>query len=305
MVVAVGPQTRDMKRGDKVVVAISGYCNRCVYCKRGKPQACDRKALKRMDDQPARAVRYRDGKKLLPGFGLGGFSEYMLVSENNVALLDLSENLQHAAFVGCAALTSYGAIAHANGSKHDEIAIVGAGGLGLFAVKVAALVGVGRISVMDVNPIKLQYALEYGATDTMLMSDACLKQNHARYSHVFEMVGGSHMQDTLPVCMQLLDRGGRLHVVGVPASNILLPQTSLLSFLIDNQSIVSINIGNINFRKGIADVLQLKRSKRLVFDDMLENIPFDQVNDMYRQEDRKRCVIDFSLPCSVLNKKAA
>ena len=76
--------------------------------------------------------------------------------------------LDKAALLGCAVLTGMGAVLHrARVRAGQTVAVVGCGGVGLNAVQAARLAGAARIIAVDINPVKLERARVFGATDTV------------------------------------------------------------------------------------------------------------------------------------------
>ena len=74
--------------------------------------------------------------------------------------------------VGCAVLTGAGAVLHtAKVRSGDSVAVFGAGGIGLCAIQMAALLQAYPIIAVDLNDEKLDFAREFGATHTVNASE--------------------------------------------------------------------------------------------------------------------------------------
>jgi Zn-dependent alcohol dehydrogenase len=70
--------------------------------------------------------------------------------------------------VGCAVLTGAGAVLHtAKVRSGDSVAVFGAGGVGLCAIQMAALLQAYPIIAVDLQNEKLDFAREFGATHTI------------------------------------------------------------------------------------------------------------------------------------------
>lgn len=70
--------------------------------------------------------------------------------------------------IGCAVLTGAGAVINsAKAKKGDQIAVFGAGGVGLSAIAAAKIVGADRVVAVDISDAKLNLARKFGATDTV------------------------------------------------------------------------------------------------------------------------------------------
>jgi S-(hydroxymethyl)glutathione dehydrogenase/alcohol dehydrogenase len=110
---------------------------------------------------------------LFQGLGLGGFAERVLVHENQLALLPKDMPFAQAALLGCGVVTGAGAVLNtADVRAGDTVVIFGAGGVGLNAISGARIAGASRIVVVDIQPMRLQAAQRFGATDIINSTEA-------------------------------------------------------------------------------------------------------------------------------------
>ena len=166
-VVAVGPEVRGVREGERVTAPFCLGCGRCVPCRAGETQVCD-------DDYQ-------------PGFhGWGSFARYVALPHADLNVIPLPEPLGFvaAASLGCRFMTAYAAVAvHGRPGEGDWVAVHGCGGVGLAATMIAAARG-ARVVAVDIDAEKLALARELGAEQTV---DARAGDPAA---HVVEATGG-------------------------------------------------------------------------------------------------------------------
>ncbi len=93
------------------------------------------------------------------------FMERAIISENRLTPVPAGVRMREAALLGCAVPTGAGIVFNtAKGQAGQSVAILGAGGIGFSALIAAVALSMTPIIVVDINPVKLQKALEYGAT---------------------------------------------------------------------------------------------------------------------------------------------
>ena len=148
-VVAVGPEVRGVREGERVTAPFCLGCGRCAPCLAGETQICD-------DDYQ-------------PGFhGWGSFARYVALPHADLNVIRLPEPLGFvaAASLGCRFMTAYAAIAvHGRPAEGDWVAVHGCGGVGLAATMIAAARG-ARVVAVDIDAAKLALARELGAEQT-------------------------------------------------------------------------------------------------------------------------------------------
>ncbi len=146
VIVALGPEVRGWRTGERVTVPFVCACGTCASCRRGEQQVCE--------------------AQFQPGFThWGSFAELVAIDRAEVNLVHIPEAiaLDTAAALGCRFATAYRAvIAHGRPAAGDWVAVHGCGGVGLSAVMIAASRG-ARVVAVDVNPAALAMALDAGA----------------------------------------------------------------------------------------------------------------------------------------------
>ncbi|MEU0334739.1 NAD(P)-dependent alcohol dehydrogenase [Streptomyces sp. NPDC006193] len=160
VVTEVGPGVTKFRVGDRVGVGcMVDSCRECENCLRGEEQYC----LKGMVGT-YNAVG-RDGE---PTYG--GYSEKIVVDENYVVRIPDGLSLDVAAPLLCAGITTYSPLRHWNAGPGKKVAVVGLGGLGHMAVKLAHAMG-AEVTVLSQSLRKKDDGLKLGADHYHATSD--------------------------------------------------------------------------------------------------------------------------------------
>jgi alcohol dehydrogenase len=171
VVSAVGDGVERWQEGDRVTVPFVCGCGVCEWCRSGQAQVCP-------DQQQ-------------PGFThWGSFAEKVALHAADANLVAVPEavSFEAAAALGCRFATAFRAVtARARVEAGEWVTIVGAGGVGLSAVMVAAALE-ARTVVVDRNPAALAVARSVGA-DHVIVADG-----RDVASEIHELTGGgSHV----------------------------------------------------------------------------------------------------------------
>lgn len=112
------------------------------------------------------------GKPLLHFMGTSTFSQYTVVADISVVAVQPDAPMDRTCLLGCGITTGYGAArVTANLEEGSNIAIFGAGCVGLSVVQGAIMNKAGKIIVVDVNPAKKEWSTKFGATDFVNPND--------------------------------------------------------------------------------------------------------------------------------------
>jgi S-(hydroxymethyl)glutathione dehydrogenase/alcohol dehydrogenase len=113
-----------------------------------------------------------DGKPLFHYMGTSTFSEYTVVPEISLAVINKAAPLEKVCLLGCGVTTGIGAVLNtAKVTPGSSVAIFGLGGIGLAAIQGAVMAKAGRIIGIDTNPGKFELAMQMGATDCINPKD--------------------------------------------------------------------------------------------------------------------------------------
>ncbi|MET8463209.1 zinc-dependent alcohol dehydrogenase [Micromonospora zamorensis] len=170
-VVEVGPEVRNLKPGDRVVVPFPIACGHCSSCQRGLYSVCENSnpnagiAEKIMGHSPAGIFGY---SHLLGGYA-GGQAEYARVPFADIGPLKVPDEVSDDQAVMLADVfpTGYMGAEMCDIKPGQVIAIWGAGPVGLFAAASARLLGAERVIVIDRFPYRLRLAEEHTGAETI------------------------------------------------------------------------------------------------------------------------------------------
>ncbi|GAA0271780.1 NAD(P)-dependent alcohol dehydrogenase [Alteraurantiacibacter aestuarii] len=156
--------------GDHVILS-GNSCGKCPSCLDNRPTYCDLAMPlcfggKRLDGSTALCS---DGAAIHSHFfGQSSFATHSIVPQRTAVKMDKDLPLEKLGPLGCGIITGAGGVIEALKVGYgDTIAIFGTGGVGLSAVMAARLVGARRIVAVDLDPVRLELAREFGATDCL------------------------------------------------------------------------------------------------------------------------------------------
>lgn len=164
IVTAIGSGVTKFKVGDRVGVGtMVDSCGHCGECNAGNEQYCENQVI------------YSYGTPTDPalnpgGITQGGYSNRIVVTERFVSHIPDNLALEHAGPIMCAGITVYSPLIHWNIRKGSTIGIVGMGGLGHLAVKMAHALG-ATIVVFTTTADKADDARRFGASDVVVNYD--------------------------------------------------------------------------------------------------------------------------------------
>src|SRR5215467_7877744 len=162
VVEAVGDGVTGVAPGDFVILNWRAVCGQCRACKRGQPWYCF------ATHNAAQKMTLEDGTPLSPALGIGAFVEETLVAAGQCTKVDPAVPPEVAGLLGCGVMAGLGATLNTGGvSRGDSVAVIGCGGVGDAAVLGARLAGAHTIIAVDVDDRKLEWARQFGATDTI------------------------------------------------------------------------------------------------------------------------------------------
>ncbi len=272
----VGEQVTKFKPGDRVGVGcMVDSCKACESCNEGLEQYCEKGNV-----QTYNALAL-DGKTP----NLGGYSEQITVLERFVVSIPDSIPLDKAAPLLCAGITTYSPLKHWKAGPGKDVAVVGLGGLGHVAVKIAHAMG-AKVTVVSRSLGKIEDAVLMGATGYVATSDqASVERASNSFDLIINTVSSAADMNTY---LNMLKRDGVMVLVGAPAD--LLP-VHPFSLIPKRKSLAGSTIGGIPETQ---EMLDFCGQHNLAAD--IEVIPIQQVNEAYerllKSDVRYRFVID-------------
>ncbi len=273
----VGSAVRKFKAGDRVGVGcFVDSCRTCAACREGIEQYCEAGML----------LTY-SGRDKNGHLTQGGYSTQIVVDENYVLRIPPTLSAAGAAPLLCAGITTYSPLRHWGVGKYHKLAVVGLGGLGHMAVKIASAMGT-EIVVLSTSERKRKDAEQLGATDFGITSDPkTFMRLQRRFDYILDTVSALHDYNTY---INLLKTDGTMILVGVPDKPTPLEPFPLI---LHRRRIAGSVIGGIHETQEMLDFC----AGHMIESDV-EVIPIQQVNEAYervlRGDVRFRFVIDLA-----------
>ena len=276
-VTKVGDQVTKFKVGETAGVGcFVDSCRTCPSCKAGLEQYCDFFPV----------VTY-NGKDKEGNPTYGGYSNQIVVDENYTLRVSDKLPLSGVAPLLCAGITTYSPIMEWKMGKGHKVGIVGLGGLGHMAVKLAVSKG-AEVTVLSTSPSKKGDAEQLGAHHFIVSKDADQMQAAAgTLDFIINTIAAKHDYNEY---LQLLKLDGTMVLVGVP--NEPLP-VSAFGLIMKRRRLAGSLIGGI---KETQEMLDYCAENGIVSD--VEVINIDYINEAYERmikgDVRYRFVIDMA-----------
>jgi uncharacterized zinc-type alcohol dehydrogenase-like protein len=174
-VIAVGKAVKKFRIGDVGGVGcMVDACGECENCLADREQNC----------LNGTTFTYGASDRVLGGLTYGGYSDKMVVAENFVIRIPPGADLAAMAPLLCAGVTTFSPMQHWKLESGQRVGVIGLGGLGHIAVKLAAA-RKAEITVFTTSPEKLNDAKRLGAQEAILWND---EQAFARLSNHFDLL---------------------------------------------------------------------------------------------------------------------
>ena len=223
VVVEVGEGVTSVKPGDHVIPLYTAECRECKFCKSGKTNLCQAvRATQGKGLMPDGTSRFSyNGQPLFHYMGTSTFSEYTVVPEISLAVIDQDAPLEKVCLLGCGVTTGIGAVLNtAKVTPGSTVAIFGLGGIGLAAIQGAVMAQAGRIIGVDTNPGKFELARNMGATDCVNpkdfdrpIQDVIVEMTDGGVDFSFECIGNV---DVMRAALECCHKGwGESVIIGV------------------------------------------------------------------------------------------
>lgn len=262
-VTQVGGAVKVFKVGDLAGVGcMVDSCGHCYECSENQEQFCD-----------ATVFTYNSPDKHTNKPTYGGYSDSIVVDQKLV--LHIPENLDLAAVAPllCAGITTYSPLHHWNVKKGDKVGVVGLGGLGHMAVKLAHAMG-AHVVLFTTSPDKVADAKRLGADEVVISKNAEEMAKHqSTLNFILNTVAAPHDLDQF---MALLKRDGTMCLVGVP--DYPHPSPNIANLIYKRRTMAGSLIGGI---KETQEMLDFCAKHNITSD--IELIPIQKINEAYQR----------------------
>jgi len=278
-VVAVGNAVKSFKVGDVAGVGcLVDSCGKCASCRAGDENYCD---------GPEGFVgTYNSPDKHTGKQTYGGYSDHIVVDEKFVLRVPKNLDLAAVAPLLCAGITTYSPLRHWKVGKGKKVGVVGLGGLGHMAIKLAHAFGAHTV-LFTTSESKRADAKRLGADDIIISKDAAQMEKHVNtFDFIIDTVSANH---DINAYLNLLKRDGNLTLVGAPEQLPVIP----FSLIFKRRSFSGSLIGGI---KETQEMLDFCGEHNITSD--IEIIPIQKINEAYermlKSDVKYRFVIDMA-----------
>jgi uncharacterized zinc-type alcohol dehydrogenase-like protein len=277
VVTAVGSEVTRFAPGDRVGVGcMVNSCRECENCRRGDEQYCLGGGTGTYGSTD------RDGTVTY-----GGYSDHVVVDQDFVLSIPAALELDVAAPLLCAGITTYSPLRHWGAGPGKQVAVVGLGGLGHMAVKLAKAMG-AEVTVLSQSLRKREDGLKLGADGYYATSDdATFTALAGRFDLIINTVSAGL---EIGRFLGLLKTDGAMVNVGAPPEPMPVP---VFPLLMQRRSFAGSAIGGI---RETQEMLDFCAEHGIGAD--IELISADQINDAWERvvnsDVRYRFVIDNS-----------
>ena len=270
----VGDRVEGLLEGERVVLHWAPSCGLCDQCVRGRPYVCvplrTGIANGTLADGTTRLTL--DGETVYRMTAIGAMAERMVLPAKAVLPIPDDLSLEQAALIGCAALTGIGAVLNrARVEKGASVVVIGAGGVGQFAVQGARIAGAARIVAVDPVQARRDQALRLGATE------ACPPDElDGQFDYAFDAVGG---EATFALALRSARGAGTVVAVGMAAAGVTyaLPPGELTN---EEKVVTGSLYGSEDPATMLPRVLELVRAGTLDLEHALgPSFPLERVNE--------------------------
>ncbi|WP_333619391.1 S-(hydroxymethyl)mycothiol dehydrogenase [Dietzia sp.] len=279
IVETVGERVKHVAEGDFVVLNWRAVCGECRACKKGEPKYC-------FDTHNAsKSMTLADGTELSPALGIGAFAEKTLVHEGQCTKVDDKADPAVAGLLGCGVMAGMGAAMNTGEIQRGEsVAVIGCGGVGIAAIAGAKLAGAAKIIAVDVDPAKLEWAKDFGATDVIDSKANDPVEGIKALTGGFGadvVVDAVGIPETYKQAFYARDLAGRVVLVGVPTPEMTL-ELPFLDFFSRGGALKSSWYGDCLPERDFPMLVDLHLDGRLPLDKFVtERIGIDGVEDAF------------------------
>jgi S-(hydroxymethyl)mycothiol dehydrogenase len=284
VVEAVGDGVTSVAPGDFVILNWRAVCGECRACRRGRPWYCF------ATHNAQQKMTLEDGTVLSPALGIGAFVDKTLVAAGQCTKVDPAVPPEVAGLLGCGVMAGLGAALNtAPVTRGDSVAVIGCGGVGDAAILGARLAGARTIIGVDIDPRKLEWARQFGATHVINSRET------DPVERIRELTGGNGADvvieaigrpDTYLQAFYGRDLAGIVVLVGVPTPDMRL-EAPLLDFFGRGGALKSSWYGDCLPERDFPMLTDLYLQGRLPLEKFVsETIALDQVESAFAKMER-------------------
>ncbi len=285
-VARVGAQVTKFKPGDMAGVGcMVDSCQSCASCAEGLEQYCEKGFV----------GTYNGEEGHTGGMTYGGYANNIVVKDSFVLRIPDGLDPAGAAPLLCAGITTYSPLRHWKVKKGDKVGVVGLGGLGHMALKIAHAMG-AYVVLFTTSPDKKEDALRLGADEVVVSKNADeMKAHRNSLDYILNTVAAPHNLDPF---LNLLKRDGTMTLVGAPAEPH--PSPGVFNLIMKRRSLAGSLIGGIAETQEMLDFC----AKHNITSD-IEMIPIQKINEAYERMLKSDVKYRFVIDMATLKQEAS
>lgn len=278
-VTQVGKNVTKLKVGDLAGVGcIVDSCQHCNSCEQNLEQYC----------LNGFTGTYNAPDKILGGYTFGGYSEKVVVNEHHVLCIPENLELKAVAPLLCAGITTWSPLRHWNVKEDSKVAVVGLGGLGHMAIKLAKGLG-AEVTLFSRSTNKIDDAKALGCDHVVISTDGSeMKAVAGQFDVIIDTV--PYVHDINPY-VATLNISGTIVLVGYLGP--LDPMLNTVPMILGRKSVAGSVIGGIAETQ---EMLNFCGEHNIVAD--VEMIDMQYINEAYermlKSDVKYRFVIDMA-----------
>lgn len=275
-VIQTGKKVKRFKVGDLAGVGcFVDSCGKCKNCKAHEQQFCEKQTSFTYDSTEADGVTRTQG----------GYSSHITVKNTYAYKIKKGLPLERVAPLLCAGITTYSPLKRYKVKKGSKVGVVGLGGLGHMAVKIAKAMG-AEVTVFSTSPGKQADAKKLGAKNFVITSDPKNFEPMAqKLDLIIDTVSAKH--DFTPYLSTLRIDGTHVLVGVAPDPN----EVAAIALIFGRKRLTGSLIGGL---KETQEMLDFCAKKKVLAD--IELIPASKINEAYertiKSQVKYRFVID-------------
>ena len=283
---AIGNQVKKFRKGDIVGVGcMIDSCHECEPCKAGLENYCEKGFLATYNGNSMNPAKENNT--------FGGYSNKIVVREDFVLRIPPTLKVSDVAPILCAGVTTYSPLKHWKVGPGTKVGIVGLGGLGHVAVKLAKAMG-AEVTVITTSEEKKADAIKLGAKEAIYSkNDEEMKAHEKSLDFILSTIPQPH--DANPY-IALLKQDGILTIVGCLAP--LSKPIDMSKMIMNRKSMVSSLIGGIAETQ---EVLDFCAAHRILPDTKL--IGIEEVNEAFESVDKGEIDFRYVIDMSTIKKQ--
>jgi uncharacterized zinc-type alcohol dehydrogenase-like protein len=262
-VTKIGANVKKVAVGDLAGVGcMVDACGECSSCREDHEQFCEK--------GNAGTYNSTEMDRTTPTYG--GYAQQIVVVERFVLKVPTNLELSAVAPLLCAGITTYSPLKHWQCRPGSKVGVVGLGGLGHMAVKLAAAMG-AEVTMLSTSQKKSEDAKKLGAHDFALTTDKdTFKRNKSRFDLIIDTVSAAHDYNAYLRCLRPY---GAMVCVGAPPEP---QQVAAFALIGGNKCLAGSMIGGIRETQEMLDFCSAKNIAAEV-----EVIAARQINEAYER----------------------